>query len=422
MAIQEGDSEREKKRGNEKWGEEVKVVVVVSERMEEEGECRERKNSAINRFEFCNPRIARYVYGFMFLLMNVLAWIVRDYGHAFLDEFKRFEECEGGRYCLGTEGVLRVSLGGFIFFFVMFVSTVGTSKLSERRNTWHSGWWLVKTGAAFVLTPLPFLLPNVLIRAYGTVAHFGAGVFLLIQLISVISLFTWINDCCRSEKYVDKCRFQVVSISAAAYIFSMLGIVLMYVWYAPKLSCSLNIFFITGTLVLLHLMAWTSLHVTVNAGYLTPGLMGLYVVFLCWCAIRSEPPTESCNKKAEATTSADWLSIISFIMAVIAIVIATFSTGIDSKSFQFKKVKAKSEADVPYGYGFFHFVFATGAMYFCMLLIGWNVHHTMQKWTIDVGWTSTWVRILNEWLAACVYIWMLIAPLIWKNNQSSGTT
>jgi len=27
-------------------------------------------------------------------------------------------------------------------------------------------------------------------------------------------------------------------------------------------------------------------HQQVNAGYLTPALMGLYVVFICWCAIR----------------------------------------------------------------------------------------------------------------------------------------
>lgn len=25
------------------------------------------------------------------------------------------------------------------------------------------------------------------------------------------------------------------------------------------------------------------------------------------------------------------------------------------------------------------------------------------RWTIDVGWTSTWVRVGNEWLAALIY-------------------
>jgi hypothetical protein len=27
----------------------------------------------------------------------------------------------------------------------------------------------------------------------------------------------------------------------------------------------------------------------------------------------------------------------------------------------------------------------------------------LYRWTIDVGWTSAWVRIVNEWLAVCVY-------------------
>ncbi|KAB5514257.1 hypothetical protein DKX38_028163 [Salix brachista] len=104
----------------------------------------------------------------------------------------------------------------------------------------------------------------------------------------------------------------------------------------------------------------------------------------------------------------------SFIVALLAIVVATFSTGIDSQCFQFRKAEKKDEDDVPYGYGFFHFVFATGAMYFAMLLIGWNTHHIIQKWTIDVGWTSAWVRIVNEWLAVCVYLWMVVAPIILK--------
>ncbi|KAE9462796.1 hypothetical protein C3L33_05296, partial [Rhododendron williamsianum] len=52
----------------------------------------------------------------------------------------------------------------------------------------------------------------------------------------------------------------------------------------------------------------------VNNGLLTPGFMGLYVVFLCWCAIRRhsscEPPDSKCIKKVEAATKSDWLSII----------------------------------------------------------------------------------------------------------------
>ncbi|KAJ1393503.1 Serine incorporator/TMS membrane protein [Sesbania bispinosa] len=327
-----------------------------------------------------NPWMARYAYALIFLVANLLAWAARDYGRGALTEMERLKGCNGGKDCLGAEGVLRVSLGCFIFYIIMFLSTAGTSKLNEMRDTWHSGWWSVKIALWVVMTVIPFLLPSGFIQIYGEVAHFGAGVFLLIQLISIISFITWLNDCCESEKYAASCQIHVMLFATTAYVVCLVGIILMYIWYAPKPSCLLNIFFITWTLVLLQLMTSVSLHPKVNTGILTPGLMGLYVVFLCWCAIRSEPDGENCIRKSDSANKTDWLSIISFVVAILAIVIATFSTGIDSKCFQIRKDDTPAEDDVPYGYGFFHFVFATGAMYFAMLLIGWNSHHSMRKY------------------------------------------
>ncbi|KAK1417309.1 hypothetical protein QVD17_26435 [Tagetes erecta] len=363
-----------------------------------------------------NPWMARYVYSLMFLLANLLAWAVRDYGQNVLTEMNKLKSCEGGEECLGTQGVLRVSMGCFIFYFIMFVSTSGTKKLHGRKELWHSGWWSAKIVLIVILVVLPFFLPTQIILIYGSIAHFGAGVFLLIQLISMISFITWLNECCLSEKFAERWRTHFMLLATTAYVVCILGIILMYIWYTPQLTCLLNIFFITWTLFLLQLMTSVSLHPKVNAGLLTPGLMGLYVVFLCWSAIRSEPPDVTCLRKSEA--SRDWLTIISFIVALLAMVIATFSTGIDSKCFQSQKDEKEEEDDVPYGFGFFHLVFASGIMYFAMLLIGWNSHHTMKKWTIDVGWTSTWVRIVNEWLAVCVYLWMLVSPIVWKSRQA----
>ena len=36
-----------------------------------------------------NPHAARYVYGFIFFLTNLLAWMIRDYGHSALAGLKR---------------------------------------------------------------------------------------------------------------------------------------------------------------------------------------------------------------------------------------------------------------------------------------------------------------------------------------------
>ncbi|KAM3347681.1 hypothetical protein ACQJBY_021550 [Aegilops geniculata] len=370
-----------------------------------------------------NPMMARYVYALIFLVTNLLAWTVRDYGHSALGELRRLKGCQGARYCLGAEGVLRISLGCFLFFFVMFLSTMKTRKVHDCRNSWHSEWWPVKIALWMALTAVPFFAPSPLIQLYGKVAHFGAGAFLVIQLISVTRFITWLNDCCRSELNLKRCHMQVLVVSIVTYVGSILGIVLMYVWYAPTSACKLNILFITVTLALVQLMTFVSVNSKVKAGYLAPGLMGIYIVFLCWSAIRSEPHTEICNRKAEVATSADWLNIASFVIAVIVVVAATFSTGIDSKCIQFKSAETESEDDdIPYGFGFFHFVFAMGAMYFAMLFIGWNAHQEMEKWTIDVGWASTWVRVGNEWLAAITYIWMIVAPIVWKRRQVGSSS
>ncbi|KAL8234887.1 hypothetical protein R6Q59_020987 [Mikania micrantha] len=363
-----------------------------------------------------NPWMARYVYSVMFLLANLLAWAVRDYGPNALAQMSKLKTCEGVEDCIGTEGVLRVSMGCFIFYFIMFLSTTGTSKLYGRKELWHSSWWSAKIFLMITLILLSFFLPRQMVMIYGFIAHFGAGVFLVIQLISIISFITWMNDCCLSEKYAERSRTHFTVLATAAYFVCILGIILMYVWYTPQATCLLNIFFITWTLFLLQLMTSVSIHPKVNAGFLSPGFMGLYVVFLCWSAIRSEPPDEKCIRNSGA--SGHWLTIISFVVALLAMVIATFSTGIDSKCFQSRKDDKQDEDDVPYGFGFFHLVFASGVMYFAMLLIGWNPHHTMEKWTIDVGWTSTWVRIVNEWVAVCVYLWMLVAPVMLKNRQT----
>ncbi|XP_074583777.1 uncharacterized protein LOC141839837 isoform X2 [Curcuma longa] len=342
-----------------------------------------------------NPSLARFIYALIFLVTCLLAWSIRDYGHNALSELERLKGCHGAHDCLGAEGVLRISFGCFLFFFLMFLSTVGTKKLEDTRNNWHSEWWPAKIILWIGFMVIPFFIPSAFVQLYGKIAHFGAGAFLLIQLICVISFITWLNECCQSEKYYEQCQYHVMAFSMMTFLASIVAITMMYIWYVPNVSCKLNLLFITLTLVLLQLMTLTSVHPKVRGGFLAPGLMGMYIVYLCWSAIRSEPQTEICNKKVEAATSADWLTIVSFVIAVLAIVIATFSTGIDSKrlkeqlTYMFKKTEVESEDEVPYG------------------------------WTIDVGWASTWVRIVNAWVATLVYIWMLIAPLFWKSKRQA---
>lgn len=54
-----------------------------------------------------------------------------------------------------------------IFFLFMFSTTVKTRKLYEARNTWHSGWWALKSFLLSVAIVAPFFLPADFIQLYG---------------------------------------------------------------------------------------------------------------------------------------------------------------------------------------------------------------------------------------------------------------
>lgn len=367
-------------------------------------ECSEKRKKSLR---------ARYLYGIIFLLANIVAWCVRDYGQKLSPQLHYLKACGiGGHDCFQTMGVLRVSLGCFIFFFLMLLTTCNTSKLHETRNTWHSSWWPLKFIMLVVSITIPFFVPSDFIQLYGELARVGAGIFLILQLISVIEFITWWNSYWMPDERKNQSCFLGLFTSTVFYIASVCGIGVMYSHYVPRPSCTLNIFFITWTAVLLLVMMVISLHSKVNRGLLSSGIMASYIVFLCWSAIRSEPSIEECSPRNHENGHSDWTTILGFIIGIGAIVMATFSTGIDSQTFQFRKDKVQQEDDIPYKYGFFHLIFSLGAMYFAMLFINWNLDSSTRKWSIDVGWASTWVKIVNEWFAATVYLWKLISPVV----------
>ncbi|KAG7573456.1 Serine incorporator/TMS membrane protein [Arabidopsis suecica] len=358
---------------------------------------------------------ARYVYGTIFLIINLCAWFIRDYAQKALALLPYVSSCgPEGSHCFHTLGVLRVSLGCFIFYFIMFLSTWNTMKLHEAQNSWHSDNWIFKFFLLVLVMVASFFIPPLYIQIYGEIARVGAGIFLGLQLISVIEFITWWNNYWMPhDQSKQSCSFGLV-MSIVFYIGSLCGIAVIYYFYAASTACGLNIFFISWTVVLLIVMMVMSLHSKVkNRGLLSSGIMASYIVFLCWSAIRSEPSHTKCNAHTQ-NGHTDWTTVLSFLIAIGAIVMATFSTGIDSESFrfEFRKDEAKEEDDIPYSYGFFHLVFSLGAMYFAMLFISWNLSHSPQKWSIDVGWTSTWVKIVNEWFAAAIYLWKLIGPIV----------
>ncbi|XP_029124962.1 probable serine incorporator isoform X4 [Cajanus cajan] len=345
---------------------------------------------------------ARYYFGIIFLIMNLVAWFFRDYGHSVLPFIHYIKVCGSeGDDCFHSLGVLRVSLGCYIFFSVMFLTTVKTRKLCEHRNWWHSGWWEVKSVLLIVSMALPFFFPSEIVQIYGEVARIGAGIFLLLQLVSVIHFITWWTKYWTpEEERKQRCSLGLL-MSTLFYVASICGIVYLYESYASRISCSLNLFFITWTVILLAAMMVISLN-SKESWLLTlfsfVGVQSEEMVYLqrspSWNF--SEPATIRCETKNHEKGNSGWIIILHFPQALI---------------------------QNAFSYGFFHMVFSLGAMYFAMLFISWDLNNSARKWSIDVGWISTWVKVINEWFAATIYIWMLISPVVRQNKvmDNNGT-
>uniref|UniRef100_A0ACD5VE18 Uncharacterized protein n=1 Tax=Avena sativa TaxID=4498 RepID=A0ACD5VE18_AVESA len=295
-----------------------------------------------------NPMASRYVYAVLFA-----SWMTMV---AFMPEIElpRFERsgCDGSLDCITADAVLRATMALAIFFFIMFLSTVNTTKRYELRNFWHCQSWTAKAAIFVVGSGFSLYAPSSSIQLYGMVAHVGAWLFLVIQFFTVTRFIMWANTWCRVEsnhKIWAQMTYGLLPLSAAPvvlYLGSFLGLGFMYYWYAPYQEPTTFIYIS----VAMSVICLISCVCKVSGGYLAPGLMMAYVVLMCWTVIRSEPHMETSNKKTKHT--ADWQNILSLVIAVVVIITSTYTVGKDSKCIKFSYTPELGD-DIPYGYGFF---------------------------------------------------------------------
>ncbi|RWW00637.1 hypothetical protein BHE74_00014082 [Ensete ventricosum] len=180
--------------------------------------------------------------------------------------------------------------------------------------------------------------------------------------------------------------------------------------------------------------------IVVNGSLLPASVISLYCTYLCYSGISSEPRDYECNglhnhSKAVSTGSLT-LGLLTTVLSVVysavragssTTLISTPSSpraGSEKPLLPFDKLeeqedKKKDEAKpVSYSYAFFHLIFSLASMYSAMLLTGWSTSVGESGKLVDVGWSSVWVRIITGWATAALFIWSLIAPLIFPERES----
>lgn len=370
--------------------------------------------------------VAKWYYCVLFTGTAIATWVLRDYAGEFLAQnISSFSYCreagltQGGdaeRSCGGKEVALRVSFANFIFFSAHFLVCFMLKRKEDFRVDLHASLWVWKTLAWLGLLVGFMWLPSQAVYGYAQFARYASGIFLVLQLLLLVDFVYQVNEWLVGK---DNKWSWALLVGGAAVAFSA-GLVLIgfsYHLYAPKASCSLNIFFVTWALVLgLALVAVLFVpHRAPTAGLLTTSLVWLYVVYLTYSALSSEPEGDgSCVRGSGA--SAGWIGTVAFFIALAAVVYSTIEAGVSSRDM-FGGGGGGGDDDLPYRPDFFHFVFMTASCYIAMLFTNWAVSGNTQAFELGAGWASTWVKVVSAWVCALLYGWSVVAPAIFKDRD-----
>ncbi|KAG2493562.1 hypothetical protein HYH03_008376 [Edaphochlamys debaryana] len=400
------------------------------------------------------------------------AWILRDFATPILHKIPWIvppgTSADLDSY-FGQQAVYRVSMGNFLFFGLMSLAMLGVKTRGDKRDLYlHHGNPLLKFGLWLLFTALPFLFPTPVLDAYAWMARFGSGVFLVIQMIILLDFVQcWNDSWVAAGEEDERWLYGLMGLTVGAYAGTLTLAGLMYAWFKPPGagSCSLNVALVTLALLLVVGCSALSLAPLARQGSIFPSAcISLYVAYLCFSALQSEPRDYACNGLAHRLTATSGSTLaLGMLVTLLSVVYAAFRAGSNTALFTLEgsedgdaagqrqalleagegtsagldgapdaaeatrdavtgatpppKPDAPS-APVSYNYAFFHLIFALASMYLAMLMTGWG-SQAQEKDRIDVGWASVCVKTGAQWATGLLYMWTLVAPALFPDREFS---
>ncbi|KAG8370168.1 hypothetical protein BUALT_Bualt14G0089200 [Buddleja alternifolia] len=384
-------------------------------------------------------RWARIGYCGLFGVSIIVSLILREVGAPLLKRLSWINTSNNlSNEWFQIQAVLRVSMGNFLFFGILAIIMIRIKDQNDRRDSLHHGGWIAKMLVWTLLIILMFFLPNVVITVYGVLSKFGAGLFLLVQVIILLNATHSWNDSWVA-KDEQQWSLALLAVSVACYIVAFTFSGILFIWFNPSgHDCGLNVFFVVMTIVLAFVFAVIALHPKVNGSILPASVISAYCAYVCYTGLSSEPRDYVCNGVHEKSKAVSTITLIlGMLTTVLSVLYSALRAGssstfpfptsspragdkkplLESDELESGKGKPETEArSLSYLYTFSHLIFALASMYSAMLLSRWTSSSENPN-LIDVGWTSVWVCICTEWVIAGLYVWSLVAPVLFPDRE-----
>ncbi|KAI9592049.1 TMS membrane protein tumor differentially expressed protein [Syncephalis fuscata] len=423
----------------------------------------------------CSGSIATRVgYALLFLVNSVISWFMlsdwaivhlRNLFHGYLEL-----NCAEG-YCYGVIAVHRMGFALALFHIILGCSMIGVHNTRDKRAQIQNGWWGPKLFLWTGLVAISFFLPNEFHMFWGNyIALIGAGIFILLQLILLVSFaHDWCERCLYNyeDHGLRHWLYILVGSTVGLFLFSVVTTILLYVFFAPS-GCSFNQFLISFNLVLCVFVVLLSVHPKVQdvfpkSGVAQASMVIAYITYVIASALVNEPVTkgdnEQCNPLSKSRSTRTTAILLGASFTLIAIVYSTSRAATQSGTFNrsdetrvplidkqpserqqmrldaareavdsgaflqsdLKKFEAEMNSDdddananfddeteeCAYNYAFFHLIFALATMYVAMLLTDWNTMSGNPKELMRIGQSFTAV-----WVRV-VSSWMCVILYAW---------
>ncbi|XP_011689854.1 PREDICTED: probable serine incorporator isoform X2 [Wasmannia auropunctata] len=361
---------------------------------------------------------------------------------------------------VGYLAVYRICFILALYFFLMSIIMIRVKSSRDPRAAIQNGFWAIKYLLIIGGIVGAFFIPE---RSFGSTWMYfgmmGGFLFIIIQLILIVDFaHSWADAWVGNFETTESKGWYAALLGATFfnYAVSITGVVLLYVYYTHQSTCALNKFFISFNLILCVITGIVSILPKVQdhqprSGLLQSSVVTLYVVYLTWSGISNSPDHE-CNPgfipglSNQNRIAFDKESIIGLIIWFSCVLYSSLRTASKSSKITMSenvlvqdngadytavegrnpdaeggsdaKVWDNEEDKVAYNWSFFHLMFALATLYVMMTLTNWYKPNSSLD-TLNANPASMWVKIISSWMCLGLYVWSLVAPVVFPNRDFS---
>lgn len=349
---------------------------------------------------------ANIYYAGKFLFVGILCFILYNTGSTWLG--KIISTIYHSDHEIGASLVARTTSSLAIWFVIHAIIMICNPNLVDSCQFMiHISWKSIHSLLYFALWIGFWFIPDSFFDFYMKFAIYVSGIYLVIQVIFLVDFFHILND-----KFVQDDNLKIIAvITGILSIGSIVGFGLEFYFFGRNDGCNGNNAIIAVHLILCFIIFIAAAKIE-HGSIFTASLICAYTSYLTCSSLMCDT---NCNSIKNTSSSGIAFSVIASIFTITWTGYSAFST-----TNQFESCSCSDTQEKPFSLSFFHSVFALACVYLTMIVTHWG-DQSQAAWTTERGIVAKWINLAACWLTYLLYIWTLIAPLIFPDRDFTYT-